>query len=233
MTATICCDHAGADALGRAHQRAAASGTELRLVVTAQIVWRVRSISGLDRLVSIYPSLEAATAARPPALVIPLAAARPDGPAAAVYPAVVWKLVDALRDGVALADGGGRLALANMRLEEMFGYGHDELIGRPVETHVPCPRRSSTIRTSRAFLRAPSKRPAASANTGRWRQAADAGCARRSMERSTRCPDTCTTAHTTLTRPSTASWHAPVVTFIDAPGARAQRIEVLRPATAV
>lgn len=116
MTATISCDHAGADALARAHQRAAASGTELRLVVTAQIVWRVLSISGLDRLVSIYPSLEAATAARPPALVIPLAAARPDDPAAAVTPAVVWKLVDALQDGVALADGRGRLALANLRL---------------------------------------------------------------------------------------------------------------------
>lgn len=118
MTATISCDHAGADALARAHQRALANGTELRLVVTAQIVWRVISHSGLDRLVSIYPSLEAATAARAPAVVIPLTAAMPDGPAAAVTPAVVWKLVDALQDGVALADGRGRLALANLRLED-------------------------------------------------------------------------------------------------------------------
>ena len=67
MTATISCDHAGADAVARAFQRAVISGTELRLVVTAQIVRRVLGINGLDRLVSIYPSLETATAARPPA----------------------------------------------------------------------------------------------------------------------------------------------------------------------
>jgi anti-sigma B factor antagonist len=74
MTATISCDHAGADAVARAFQRAVIGGTELRLVVTAQIVRRVLAINGLDRLVSIYPSLEAATAARPPAPVLALVA---------------------------------------------------------------------------------------------------------------------------------------------------------------
>ena len=63
MTATASCDHAGADAVVRAYQRAAASGTQLRLVVTAQIVRRLLSVTGLDRLISIYPSLEAATIA--------------------------------------------------------------------------------------------------------------------------------------------------------------------------
>jgi anti-sigma B factor antagonist len=67
MTATVSCDHAGAEAMIRARQRAAASGTELRLVVTAQIVARVLSLVGLDRTVSVYPSLDAATAARLPA----------------------------------------------------------------------------------------------------------------------------------------------------------------------
>ena len=47
----------------RAHQRALASGTQLRLVVTAPIVRRVLAVSGLDRLIPVYPSLEAATAA--------------------------------------------------------------------------------------------------------------------------------------------------------------------------
>jgi anti-sigma B factor antagonist len=70
MSATISCDHAGADAVGRASQRAALSGTKLRLVVTAQIVSRVLSLGGLDRLVPIYPSLEAAiSASRAPAAV--------------------------------------------------------------------------------------------------------------------------------------------------------------------
>src|SRR5271157_4615969 len=64
LTATISCDHAGADALVRAHQRAVISGTELRIAVTAQLVRQMLSLDGLDRLVSIYPSLEAATAAR-------------------------------------------------------------------------------------------------------------------------------------------------------------------------
>jgi anti-anti-sigma factor len=67
MTATVSCDHAGADAVARAYQRAAVSGAQLRLVVTAPIVRRVLSLSGLDRLVSIYPSLEAAIAAGAPA----------------------------------------------------------------------------------------------------------------------------------------------------------------------
>lgn len=63
MTATASCDHAGADAVVRAYQRAVASGTQLRLVVTAEIVRRVLSINGIDRLISIYPSVDAATAA--------------------------------------------------------------------------------------------------------------------------------------------------------------------------
>ena len=76
MTATVSCDQAGADAVARAYQRAVVSGTQLRLVVSAQIVRRMLSLSGLDRLVSIYPSLEAAIAAGAPA-VFPPAPRRP------------------------------------------------------------------------------------------------------------------------------------------------------------
>lgn len=53
----------GAEALARAHHRAAANGTQLRLVVTADPVRRVLSFSGLDLLVSVYPTVEAAVAA--------------------------------------------------------------------------------------------------------------------------------------------------------------------------
>ena len=74
MTATIWCDHVGADAVVRAFQRAVISGTELRLVVTAEPVSRMLSPSGLDRLVPICPSLEAATAASPPAEVLAVVA---------------------------------------------------------------------------------------------------------------------------------------------------------------
>jgi anti-sigma B factor antagonist len=74
MTATTSCDHAGADAVVRAFQRAVICGTELRLVVTSQHVSRVFSLTGLDRLVRIYLSLEAATAAGPPAEVLAVVA---------------------------------------------------------------------------------------------------------------------------------------------------------------
>jgi anti-sigma B factor antagonist len=70
LAATISCDYSGADALARVYQRAVASGTELELVVVSGVVRRVLGLCGLDRLVSIYPTLEAAVAgadrAQPP-----------------------------------------------------------------------------------------------------------------------------------------------------------------------
>jgi anti-anti-sigma factor len=62
MTATGSCDHAGAAAVARAYQRAAANGTQLRLVIIAGIVRRVLSLNGLDQVIPVYPSLETAGA---------------------------------------------------------------------------------------------------------------------------------------------------------------------------
>ena len=165
MTATISCDHAGVGALARVYQRAAASGTELQLVVAAPVVRRVLGISHLDRSVSIYPVLEAALAAHGQAVIrslVPRAGptgsdgpAPPDsaGPlnelpaealrasrAAAVTPAVVWQALDSLPDGIALIDDADDIALVNRRLEEMFGYQHEELRGRPLRRLVPAGR---------------------------------------------------------------------------------------------
>lgn len=81
MTETISCDHTGSDALARAHQRAVASGTEVRLVVGSEIVRRVLSASGVGRLMSFYPTVEAALAATTPSPAEPLAAS-PSGPVA-------------------------------------------------------------------------------------------------------------------------------------------------------
>ena len=67
MTATISCDLAGADAVARAYQRAVASRTELRLVVTSAPVLRMLGMTGVGRLVPVYPSVAAALAARSPA----------------------------------------------------------------------------------------------------------------------------------------------------------------------
>jgi anti-sigma B factor antagonist len=79
MTATSSCDQSGAEAVARAYQRAVVSGTQLRLAVTTPIVRRVLSINGLDRLIPMYPSLEAAAAARVPTVAVPVRP-EPGGP---------------------------------------------------------------------------------------------------------------------------------------------------------
>ena len=63
MTATASWDPAAAEALVRACRPAVASGTQLRLVAPAEVIRRVLRLDGLDRLVSVYPSREAAVAA--------------------------------------------------------------------------------------------------------------------------------------------------------------------------
>jgi len=60
MTATIFSDCAGARAIVRAYDRAADSGAELRVVITASLVRRLFGLIGVDHLVGIYPSVEAA-----------------------------------------------------------------------------------------------------------------------------------------------------------------------------
>jgi anti-sigma B factor antagonist len=63
MGRTTFCDSAGVHALIRAHKRAAASSADMRLVVTAPAVLRVFSITGVDRLIAVCPSVSAALAA--------------------------------------------------------------------------------------------------------------------------------------------------------------------------
>lgn len=55
----------------------------------------------------------------------------------AITPAVVWQALDALPDGIALADDTGEIRLVNGRLEEMFGYRHGQLPGRSLQILVP------------------------------------------------------------------------------------------------
>jgi anti-sigma B factor antagonist len=62
MTLTTFCGVAGASAIARAHQRALASGARVLVAAPAPIVRRVLAIAGVDRLVSIYPTLAAARA---------------------------------------------------------------------------------------------------------------------------------------------------------------------------
>jgi len=167
MTSTVSCDHAAVDATARACQRAAANGTQLRLVVTAPLVRRVLSIEGLDRLVPIYPLLDAAIAAgsATPALSrstsLAQASLTSTSGVRAVTPAVLWQLLDALGDGLALTGEDGRIALVNRRCAEMFGYRPEEMTGLPVDELVPAEVRPAHPGYRADYYRAPQARPMA------------------------------------------------------------------------
>lgn len=62
MSATTFCDSAGVNALVRAFTRATATGAGMRLVVPAPNVQRILGLTGVDRLIDVYPSVSAAMA---------------------------------------------------------------------------------------------------------------------------------------------------------------------------
>jgi anti-sigma B factor antagonist len=66
MGGTTFCDSAGVSALVRAHKRAAANGSEMRLVVSAPAVQRILDITGVGRLMDIYPSVAASLSGAEP-----------------------------------------------------------------------------------------------------------------------------------------------------------------------
>jgi anti-sigma B factor antagonist len=65
MTATTFCDSAGINALVRAARRAAAGDATMRIAVTAPPVLRIFNLVGIDRLIDIHPSVEAALVSLP------------------------------------------------------------------------------------------------------------------------------------------------------------------------
>ena len=62
MTGTTFCNSSGISMLVLAHRQAAAIGAELRLVVPAAAVLRALKLVRMDRMLPIYPSLDAALA---------------------------------------------------------------------------------------------------------------------------------------------------------------------------
>jgi len=65
MTRTHACDTAGLHVLVRAHRRALAQGGELRLVAPRPDVRRLFAITGLDRVIRQFASLDEALAHTP------------------------------------------------------------------------------------------------------------------------------------------------------------------------
>ena len=78
---------------------------------------------------------------------------------AAITEAVLRNLLDALADGIVLADDDGVLALVNRQLEHMFGYERGELAGQPVESLLPADLHLAHRSHRAAYARAPQARP--------------------------------------------------------------------------
>ena len=173
MSATTSCDLAAVGTVARTYRRAVASQAELRLVISALDIRQLITGEVLDHVIAVYATLEAALAAGlpdgavgPPEHRAP-APSHPErrevGPesAALVDEAVLRQLIDALDDGVALADQDGTILLANRRLLAMLGYQPTELVGQPVEALVPAPLREVHRRHRTAYTRKPTIRPMA------------------------------------------------------------------------
>jgi anti-sigma B factor antagonist len=62
MSKTNFCDSAGVRALVRVFRQASSSASAMRMVVSTPAVQRVLSITGVDRLVDIFPSVAASLA---------------------------------------------------------------------------------------------------------------------------------------------------------------------------
>jgi anti-anti-sigma factor len=155
MSATVWCDYVGVDAVARACQRAAICQADLRLVATAPAVRRLLAAEGLDQLVPVYSSVEAA-----------ITAGNPDGPENGLSPAplneaVLRQLVDALADGIVLVDEDGRIMLANRRAAAMFGSRPGELGGQLVESLMPAGLRDAHRLDRAAYALKPAARPMA------------------------------------------------------------------------
>ena len=65
LTSTVFCDSGGLRHLVMAYHQAAAIDAELRLAVQASSVRRVMELTGLFRLMNVYPSVAAALQAEP------------------------------------------------------------------------------------------------------------------------------------------------------------------------
>jgi PAS domain S-box-containing protein len=68
-------------------------------------------------------------------------------------------LFDAAPDGFVVCDAAGTITLVNVQAERMFGYGREELLGKPVETLIPERLRARHPQHVASFLKAPRTRP--------------------------------------------------------------------------
>jgi PAS domain S-box-containing protein len=68
-------------------------------------------------------------------------------------------IFSAAPDGIVVVDDAGQIAAVNELVADMFGYGTDELIGRPIETLLPERYHDRHVENRKAFTEQPTRRP--------------------------------------------------------------------------
>jgi PAS domain S-box-containing protein len=80
-------------------------------------------------------------------------------PATHTDPGLVRKLLDAAPDATVVVDATGSIVFANIRVEEVFGYPRDQLIGRAIELLIPERFRAAHGRHREHYTKVPNVRP--------------------------------------------------------------------------
>jgi PAS domain S-box-containing protein len=83
----------------------------------------------------------------------------PESAIAAALATQMGHLLDALPDGVVIADEGGYLQFVNQQTVELFGYDRETLLGQPVEALMPARFRASHPHHRAAYAAQPHVRP--------------------------------------------------------------------------
>ena len=77
------------------------------------------------------------------------------------------RIIDTAPDAIMVIDAAGRIVRANRFAELTFGYGEDEMLGKPVEVLMPERFRDSHVALRLAYSAAPDQRPMSPALAGR------------------------------------------------------------------
>lgn len=68
-------------------------------------------------------------------------------------------ILDSAPDAIVIVDAAGRIVIVNGVAERMFGYGRDELVGKPIEVLVPERLRRDHVAKRDGYINDPKKRP--------------------------------------------------------------------------
>ena len=64
-----------------------------------------------------------------------------------------------VNEGILIAGSDGKIILSNPKVHQLFGYGEDELVGKPVEVLVPSEHASRHVDYRQSYMNHPVRRP--------------------------------------------------------------------------